>query len=137
MFPSSPATFLSSYSCVVSYSRQIRPPIYSMKQSKLRRRRVVRYAILYFVLLILFVALIAGPIVAGKFLDLKSFAKQIPMNLMQPNQNATERNNTLGEKKTGTGRPGYPSSTALDINALGAALKNKDSKRDFGGGVLF
>lgn len=121
-------------------SRQIRPPIYSMKQSKLRRRRVVRYAILYFVLLILFVALIAGPIVAGKFLDLKSFGKQIPMNLMQPNQNATERNNTLGEKKTGTGRPNYPSSTPIDINAVGAALKNKDSKRAFGGGdygVLF
>ena len=109
-----------------------------MKQSKLRRRRVVRYAILYFVLLVLFVALIAGPLVAGKFLDMKDFGKQIPMNLMQPNQNATERNNTLGEKKTGTGRAGYPSSTPVDINAVGAALKNKEDKRDFGGGgVLF
>lgn len=101
-----------------------------MKQSKLRRRRVIRYAILYFVLLIVFVALIAGPIVAGKFLDLKSFGKQIPMQLMQPDQNATERNNTLKDKKTGTGRAGYPSSTPIDINSLGAKLKNDDSKRD-------
>ena len=36
-----------------------------MKQSKLRKRRVIRYAILYFILLVVFVALIAGPIVAG------------------------------------------------------------------------
>ncbi|TQS33590.1 hypothetical protein Golomagni_06060 [Golovinomyces magnicellulatus] len=47
-------------------SRQIRPPIYSMKQSKLRRRRVIRFAIVYFVLLVVFVALVAGPVFAGK-----------------------------------------------------------------------
>ena len=42
-------------------SKQIRPPIYSSKVSKLRRRRVIRFAILYFVLLFLFVALLVGP----------------------------------------------------------------------------
>lgn len=47
-------------------SRQIRPPIYSMKQSKLRRRRVVRYAVLYFALFVVFAGLIAGPLVIGK-----------------------------------------------------------------------
>ncbi|OQD74519.1 hypothetical protein PENDEC_c010G03181 [Penicillium decumbens] len=44
-------------------SRQIRPPIYSLKQSKLRKRRVVRFAILYFFMLVVFVVLIAAPLV--------------------------------------------------------------------------
>ncbi|KAL1601758.1 1,3-beta-D-glucan synthase [Paraconiothyrium brasiliense] len=62
-------------------SRQIRPPIYSLKQTKLRRRRVVRYAILYFILLVVFIALLVGPVVAGKFLKLNI---TIPMDLLQP-----------------------------------------------------
>ncbi|KAL5372230.1 hypothetical protein PMIN06_007399 [Paraphaeosphaeria minitans] len=62
-------------------SRQIRPPIYSLKQTKLRRRRVVRYAILYFVLLVVFIALMIGPVIAGKFLKLSI---NIPMDLLQP-----------------------------------------------------
>ena len=45
------------------FSRQIRPPIYSLKQSKLRKRRVVRFAILYFVILVIFVVIIAAPVV--------------------------------------------------------------------------
>ena len=49
------------------HSRQIRPPIYSLKQSKLRKRRVVRYAILYFSMFFLFIILIIGPGVAGKY----------------------------------------------------------------------
>jgi 1,3-beta-glucan synthase len=65
------------------HSRQIRPPIYSMKQTKLRKRRVIRYAILYFFLLIIFLCLIVGPIVAGKFLKL-SIGDQIPLQIMQP-----------------------------------------------------
>ena len=63
-------------------SRQIRPPIYSLKQTKLRKRRVIRYAILYFVILVIFAALIAGPIVAGKKLNLTDFT--LPMELLQP-----------------------------------------------------
>ena len=66
---------------LILLSRQIRPPIYSLKQTKLRKRRVIRYAILYFVILVVFIALIAGPIVAGKFL---SFDISIPMELLQP-----------------------------------------------------
>ncbi|ORY15844.1 beta-1,3-glucan synthase-like protein [Clohesyomyces aquaticus] len=62
-------------------SRQIRPPIYSLKQTKLRKRRVIRYAILYFIILIVFAAMIAGPIVAGKFL---TSLPAIPMDLLQP-----------------------------------------------------
>jgi 1,3-beta-glucan synthase len=64
------------------FSRQIRPPIYSLKQTKLRKRRVIRYAILYFVLLIVFLVLIVGPIVAGtKF---KFALPALPMDILQP-----------------------------------------------------
>jgi len=76
-------------------SRQIRPPIYSLKQSKLRKRRVIRYAILYFVMLIVFVVLIVGPLVAGKFIK----GVKIPMQLAQPT--GLNRNDTLSSE-TGT-----------------------------------
>lgn len=52
-----------------------------MKQTKLRKRRVIRYAILYFVLLVVFLALIVGPIVAGKQIKL---SLTLPMELLQP-----------------------------------------------------
>lgn len=48
-------------------SRQIRPPIFSMKQNRLRKRIVRRYATLYFAIFVIFCALIVGPLVAGKF----------------------------------------------------------------------
>ncbi|KAF2175059.1 glycosyltransferase family 48 protein [Zopfia rhizophila CBS 207.26] len=83
-------------------SRQIRPPIYSLKQTKLRKRRVIRYAILYFLILVIFAALIAGPIVAGKFL--KSLPT-IPMELLQPtglNNNDTSASIT-GSRLNGAG----------------------------------
>jgi len=54
-----------------------------MKQTKLRKRRVIRYAILYFFMLVIFLVLIVGPIVAGRFLTL-SFLKDLPMEIMQP-----------------------------------------------------
>ncbi|KAF2001016.1 glycosyltransferase family 48 protein [Amniculicola lignicola CBS 123094] len=77
-------------------SRQIRPPIYSLKQTKLRRRRVIRYAILYFVLLVVFVALIAGPIIAGKYLKL---SLTLPLQLIQPTGFS---NNDTGTTITGS-----------------------------------
>ncbi|KIN00973.1 glycosyltransferase family 48 protein [Oidiodendron maius Zn] len=82
-------------------SRQIRPPIYSLKQSKLRKRRVWRYAVLYFALLILFIALLVGPIVAGSKILTPSLESKIPMQLFQPiNQN---NNDTRNFTETGTG----------------------------------
>ncbi|CAP64563.1 uncharacterized protein PODANS_5_8380 [Podospora anserina S mat+] len=87
-------------------SRQIRPPIYSMKQTKLRRRRVLRYSILYFTMFILFAALIAGPLVAGKFImpTLEKTLKFGDMVLLQPDVN---QDNTRNSTMTGTGRPSY------------------------------
>ncbi|KAI6368044.1 hypothetical protein MCOR25_004727 [Pyricularia grisea] len=96
-------------------SQQIRPPIYSMKQSKLRTRRVVRYAILYFVLLVLFLALLAGPAI------ISTFVKDMPpkaitnvkfltdSGLIQP---AGLDNNNTNYEHTGTRRtgPAFPTS---------------------------
>jgi 1,3-beta-glucan synthase len=42
----------------------------------------VRYAILYFVLLVVFLALIIGPIVAGNFVHFD--LKDLPFEIMQP-----------------------------------------------------
>jgi len=75
-----------------------------MKQSKLRRRRVIRYAI--------FIGLIAGPVVAGKQLKpdvLRNLGNSMPLKdqfrLMQPN--GQNNKNTNGTAATGTGRDGY------------------------------
>jgi len=89
----------------LSRSRQIRPPIYSMKQSKLRRKRVFRYAVLYFIMLVVFVGLIVGPAVVGKKI-LPSVSRPLgSTRLVQPfDQN---NDDTLGHSQTGTGANNY------------------------------
>lgn len=82
-------------------SRQIRPPIYSLKQSKLRKRRVIRFSILYFTMLVLFLALIIGPIIAGKYTasishTLSKSFQSFP--LFQPNG---QNNNNTNSQITG------------------------------------
>lgn len=79
-----------------------------MKQSKLRRRRVVRYAILYFVLFVVFIALIVGPAVAGKYVPeslTDSLSNIAGMRLVQPN--GQNKDNTNSTSQTGTGMNGY------------------------------
>lgn len=85
-------------------SRQIRPPIYSMKQSKLRRRRVFRYAVLYFLLFIVFMALLIGPSFAGKAIPLDNIKGSLPdmvKLLFQPT--GLNNNDTIGTTETGRG----------------------------------
>ncbi|KAF4556249.1 1,3-beta-glucan synthase component FKS1 [Elsinoe fawcettii] len=82
-------------------SRQIRPPIYSLKQSKLRRRRVIRYAILYFAMFILFIVLIVGPSIASRFLPT---LPNLPVaGLVQP---TGLNNNDTSDTPTGTATQG-------------------------------
>ena len=50
-----------------------------MKQNRLRKRIVRRYATLYFIILIIFVALVVGPLVAGIFFNL--ITKLIPQEI--------------------------------------------------------
>ncbi|KAF2717657.1 glycosyltransferase family 48 protein [Polychaeton citri CBS 116435] len=83
-------------------SRQIRPPIYSLKQSKLRRRRVIRYAILFFTMFVIFLALLIAPIIIGNFklVDIDTSTLVIgDIVLAQPNN--WNHNDTSG-KQTGT-----------------------------------
>ena len=89
------------------YSRQIRPPIYSLKQSKLRRRRTIRYAILYFTLFVIFIVLIVAPMVAGKFMNLK--IDTLPMQLQQP---TNLKNNDTTSQTTGTAVAGQTDAAA-------------------------
>ncbi|KAL8742726.1 MAG: hypothetical protein Q9190_004837 [Brigantiaea leucoxantha] len=100
MFPVLCVPYVDKFHSVMLFwlrpSRQIRPPIYSIKQSKLRKRRVIRFAILYFIMLIIFVALIAGPLVVA---GLKMKLPDIPMSLLQPT--GLNNNDTTSEK---TGR---------------------------------
>ncbi|KAK0305545.1 1,3-beta-D-glucan synthase [Friedmanniomyces endolithicus] len=94
-------------------SRQIRPPIYSLKQSRLRKRRVVRYAIMYFSMFVLFLVLIVGPIIASKFIhfSLSILELQQPSNWMN--------NDTLGTSQTGTALAGGAAATSVGAGANG------------------
>jgi 1,3-beta-glucan synthase len=91
-----------------------------MKQSKLRRKRVFRYAILYFIMLVVFVGLIVGPIVGGGSVS-NSVKGLLPtsLHLMQPNDlnNDDTRQNT----PTGPGSEGYTGHFTPTPTATGAA----------------
>lgn len=83
-------------------SRQIRPPIYSLKQTKLRKRRVVRYAILYFCMFVLFFALIVGPAIAAKYGVFNGVGDPASsLHLLQPTN--WYNNDTRGRTPTGAG----------------------------------
>ncbi|EAW06869.1 1,3-beta-glucan synthase [Aspergillus clavatus NRRL 1] len=87
MLPALCVPFIDKFHSVMLFwlrpSRQIRPPIYSLKQSKLRKRRVIRFAILYFAMLILFLILLIVPLVARSMGLANNFS--IPISgLMQP-----------------------------------------------------
>ncbi|KAI0836806.1 glycosyltransferase family 48 protein [Hypoxylon sp. FL0890] len=110
-------------------SRQIRPPIYSMKQSKLRRRRVIRYAVLYFVMLVVFLALIVGPAVGGKQIgsSLNDSLKSLPIPLAQPV--GQDIDNTRNRTQTGTGMVGYSGVglASMTSTATAASTQSTDS----------
>jgi len=81
----------------------------------LRRRRVIRYAILYFTLLILFVVLIVAPLIAAKFIK---NLPALPMNLVQP---TGLNNNDTTASHTGNGLAGADATGAVGDGATTAA----------------
>ncbi|KAH7349385.1 1,3-beta-glucan synthase component [Plectosphaerella cucumerina] len=115
-------------------SRQIRPPIYSMKQSKLRRRRVIRYAVLYFTLFVVFVAMIAGPVIVGN-LELfpaklyKDLSSESLFNLAQPT--GLFHDDTRNETKTGFNGPAASYTGVGTATTGGAAQTTRASNRLF------
>ncbi|CAI8508963.1 unnamed protein product [Hanseniaspora opuntiae] len=78
-------------------SRQIRAPIYSLKQSRLRKRMVKKYSVLYAFVLILFVIVIAAPAVASSHVSdtIGSSLTGTFKNLVQPRH---QNNNDTGKK---------------------------------------
>ena len=97
-----------------------------MKQNKLRRKRVFRYAVLFFIMLILFVGLIAGPIVGGKKIPASVTAKLSDYFLVQP----TGQNNddTAGHTQTGTGAPKYSGIYTPSSSAASSATSTVEAK---------
>lgn len=79
-----------------------------MKQSKLRRRRVFRFAVLYFVLFIVFMGLMIAPVFVGTLLP-KTISEKaqdiMGMNLYQPNNQ--DHDDTNFEEPTGIKSPNY------------------------------
>jgi 1,3-beta-glucan synthase len=68
-------------------SRLIRPPIYSLKQARLRKRMVRKYCTLYFAILVLFIVIIAAPAIASSHVNLASVTSNLPSfanGLFQP-----------------------------------------------------
>ncbi|OWB84868.1 hypothetical protein B5S33_g3524 [[Candida] boidinii] len=70
-------------------NRQIRPPIYSLKQARLRKRMIRKYASLYCAVLLGFVVMIAAPAAVGsmKNVDIASVLPDLPdiaTGLFQP-----------------------------------------------------
>jgi 1,3-beta-glucan synthase len=116
MLPALCLPFVDKFHSVMLFwlrpSRQIRPPIYSLKQSKLRRRRVIRYAILYFIMLIVFICLVAGPIVASRFIN---GLPSIPMDLLQP---TGLNNNDTTTGITGSALPGIAQPAATSSSGF-------------------
>lgn len=101
-------------------SRQIRPPIYSLKQSRLRKRRVIRYAILYFIMLIVFLVLFVGPVIARHYIHGLS---SIPYNLLQPT--GQDNNDTLSFQ-TGSALIGGGGSSSNPTSAAAAPAATSD-----------
>jgi 1,3-beta-glucan synthase len=95
-----------------------------MKQSKLRRRRVLRYSILYFVMLVVFVGLMVGPVVGGSRIPTDQLEKmvgriQLLEGLFQPPKQ--DNDDTDLTKQTGTGRDNYDGVLASQIEASRSA----------------
>ncbi|CCE65261.1 hypothetical protein TPHA_0K01270 [Tetrapisispora phaffii CBS 4417] len=67
-------------------SRQIRPPIYSLKQARLRKRMVKKYISLFVAVLVLFLVVIIAPAVASNYVadDVASSLTGAFHNLLQP-----------------------------------------------------
>lgn len=102
-----------------------------MKQSRLRKRRVIRFATLYFFLLIVFILLFFGPIIVSKFIDLNSFGS-IPLDLLQP---TGQNNNDTFSSVTGSALNGLGNGVGAtgggDSGGGGAAATTSDAGGPF------
>lgn len=99
--------------------QQIRPPIFSMKQNKLRKRMVNKYATMFFGMLILYLALLVAPGVAGTHFDyntssINDLGGDVTHGLVQPNK---QNNNDTGDHANTTFSTETPSSYSFSTLA--------------------
>ena len=97
-----------------------------MKQSKLRRRRVFRFAVLYFFLFIVFMGLMIAPVFVGDKLSpaLEQAKEIVGLNLYQPNNQ--ENDDTDGEEPTGIKGPSYTGKFTLSATSSPKATTAPD-----------
>lgn len=100
-----------------------------MKQSKLRRKRVFRYAILYFTMFILFMALMIGPAVAGDMIPMNIFKSLDTTDLALIQPTSLNNDNTRGETETGTGAADYSGAYLTMTSSSAKASKTSNSQR--------
>lgn len=94
-----------------------------MKQSKLRRRRVIRFAIVYFVLLVVFIALVAGPVYAGKAGLIDSFKSKLDVGSFKLFQDPKVGHNDTSPSPFMTGTHAGGGADAAESSATDAAAK--------------
>jgi 1,3-beta-glucan synthase len=94
-------------------NRQIRPPIYSLKQARLRKRMIKKYSVLFYTIMVIFIALIAAPAVVGslKGVDIHATAEfpSFADGLFQPRH---QDNNDTGFG-SGSYHPRWTTTTSL------------------------
>ncbi|QPG76770.1 hypothetical protein FOA43_004164 [Brettanomyces nanus] len=92
------------HSCLllwISPSKRLRGPIHTTSQRRIRRRRAQKYFVLYLIVMLLFVFLVAAPIIVGlKYGDfLNTFIPEENFGLFQINH---QNNNDTGEAAPAT-----------------------------------
>ncbi|TID29798.1 hypothetical protein CANINC_001613 [Pichia inconspicua] len=93
-------------------NRQIRPPIYSLKQARLRKRMIKKYSVLFYTMMVIFVALIAAPAVVGSLKNVDINGNGLPEfadGLFQPRH---QDNNDTGFG-SGSYEPHWTTTTSL------------------------
>jgi 1,3-beta-glucan synthase len=99
-----------------------------LKQTKLRKRRVTRYAILYFSIFVLFMALVIAPAILGNQLTGKM--KPLEFNGMILQQPINWNNNDTSGLQTGTGNATNDMATETGSSSGAASTDSSSSGGD-------
>jgi 1,3-beta-glucan synthase len=99
-----------------------------LKQTKLRKRRVTRYAILYFSLFVFFMALVIAPAVLGN--QLTGNMKPLSVAGMRLQQPVNWNNNDTSGLQTGTGNATNDMATETGSSSGAASTDSSSSSSD-------
>lgn len=97
----------------------------------MRKRRVIRYATLYFFLLVVFILLFFGPLIVAKFIKLNI---SIPMDLMQP---TGQNNNDTFSSVTGSALGNFGQDGAPAAATGGSGSGSGGGSSSSSGGAVF